>query len=163
MSLSTRFFALLTVLFAFTLIPACGGGDDGNGTGPDGDEFQVFVGTWVASSAVFTNPEAPSESIDVIAFGASLEIVVTSNRRFTITSSAPGEGTETESGDIEVEGGQLALTFDDDGTTDTQRLDYTLSNGDQTLAVSYEGDEEYDFDDDGTDDPAEVEIVLQKE
>lgn len=163
MRLPRRALTLFAALLAFVLVPACGGDDDGDTTGPDDEEFQALVGTWMASSAVFTNSDDPSESFDVVAAGATIQIEVTSDHTYTITSTVPGEGTETESGEIDVEGGQVVLTFDDDGTTETERLDYTLSNNDQTLTVSFEGDDEFDFDGDGEDDPAQVEIVLQKQ
>lgn len=153
---------LLLALLAPLALVLAGCGDDGHDVaGPDDQAFQKLVGTWQASSFEFTSQEDHPESVEVIGLGAEVTVTITPNNRYTLTSALPGEGSETESGDIEVDGDQLVLTADLDG--EVERLDYVLSDGDQRLTISFEDDEGFDFDDDGEDDPASVEIVLEKQ
>ena len=122
-----------------------------------------LVGTWNATSVVF----APCnfqlfESIDVVAEGATVEMVVQSNGRFTITIDFPGEAAEVFSGRIYFEDNTwFAIQFDEDEPGDPTYFGDTLSGNTFTLNGQPE-DAEFDFDDDGNEDCASVFLAFER-
>jgi hypothetical protein len=114
-----------------------------------------IVGTWDATSMVFTRVAAPSTSVNFIAMGVDVELVFASGGVVTLTFTE-GMDTETDTGTWTLDGESITLTFDGDPATGTVTLD-----GD-TLTVNLATGVEYDFDDDGTDEAATLRIVMTR-
>ena len=130
---------------AVALAVACS--DD---TGPSEDEL---VGTWNATKLEFVGGGL---TIDVIAFGATLEMVLRSDQTYTITLGFPGEPSETETGTWSASKDVLTLS-DSDGE---MQFDMSLSGNTLSLANA---DGEFDVNDDGIDDPVKINLTLVKE
>ena len=72
---AARLLSLLALAAVFT--SACG--DSSSSTEPEGLTIADLVGSWGASSALFTNQANPSQTFDIIAAGGSLNITVLGN------------------------------------------------------------------------------------
>ena len=144
---------LIAPLLAVTFVVGCG---DSNGPDSTSEEIvDALVGTWNATSIVFTNKANSSETFDLIGNGGSLSITFTSNGQFSGSSTSP-EGTESLSGTFVVQGTNLITT--DTGESESETIAFTLSGNTLTLTL----DDEFDFDDDGFDEPATLTITLQR-
>jgi hypothetical protein len=69
---AVRLLSLLALAAVFT--SACG--DSSSSTEPEGLTIADLVGSWGASSALFTNQANPSQKFDIIAAGGTLNITV---------------------------------------------------------------------------------------
>lgn len=104
---------------ALLLLVALACGDDG-GTGTDGDNL---VGTWVATSALFTSVAEPAVTADPVEDGdVSLTLVVRADGTITITTLQGGVA-EVDDGTIDVTGSMVAIDLAGDTTSGTIDLD----------------------------------------
>lgn len=104
---------------ALLLLVALACGDDG-GTGTDGE---TLVGTWVATSALFTSVAEPAVTADPVEDGdVSLTLVVRADGTITITTLQGGVA-EVDDGTIDVTGSMVAIDLDGDTTSGTIDLD----------------------------------------
>ena len=144
---------LAAPLLAVTFVVGCG---DSNGPGSTSEEIvDALVGTWNATSMVFTNKANSSETFDLIANNGSLSLTFTATGQFSGSTTFGGE-TETLSGTFVVQGTNLITT--DTGESESETIAFTLSGNTLTLTL----DDEFDFDDDGFDEPATLTIILQR-
>jgi hypothetical protein len=68
----------LLSLIAFVAVSSAGCGDSST-TAPEGLTIADLVGSWGASSALFTNKANPSQTFDIVAAGGTLNITVLSS------------------------------------------------------------------------------------
>lgn len=137
---------------AFTLLalaPACG---DGEAIAP---ELAPLLGTWNATSAVFTNKANPSQSVDVVRqLNAVITLDIRGDGRVTLTLIAFGQ-VQAQSGSVRVEGNTLVLKSDDP-TRPEERFAYQLHGNTLTL----QGESQWDFNQSGVPLPADLRLVL---
>lgn len=131
---------------------AAGCGDDNGGTGPSPSSM---VGTWRATSYELSEVANPSNRIDMVGAGATVRLVLTEAKAFTLTISWLGEqevmtGTWTSSGN--------ALTITIAGETSTFVIGSNRNS--MTLVEEHTG---FDFDDDGEDEDAHVNMAMVRE
>jgi len=119
-------------------------------TGPSEDEL---VGTWNATKLEFVGGGL---TLDVIAFGATLRMVLRDDQTYTITLGFPGEPSETETGTWSASKDVLTLS-DSDGD-----MQFDMSLNGKTLTLTG-ANGEFDVDDDGDDDPVKINLTLVKE
>ncbi|MBT8321759.1 MAG: hypothetical protein KJO90_08860, partial [Eudoraea sp.] len=104
------------------------------------------------------------EGIDIITEGATVQMVVQSNGRFTITINIPEDDPEVVSGTVYFEDGEFfAIQFDDDPPNDPTYFGDTLSNNNTVFEMNGGSDTaEFDFDDDGDEECASVFLRFEK-
>ncbi len=127
----------------------------GDATGLDPVEL---AGTWSALEYRFTNPANTSQTVELIALGGSLSIVIRADSTYTATIQEPGDAPETRSGTVEIQGDTLTISESGQGSP----TPYMARRSGDTLTMTT-SDEDFDFDQDGTDDPADVRIVLVRQ
>lgn len=135
----------LVALFAM----ACG---DATGISPD-----QLAGTWTATSFVFTNQTNATESVDMIALGASFALTIRADGTFTTTLVEPDGTGDVDSGTVDVT--ESILTIADSGQGSPTAYNAVRRGDDMTLTTS---DEDFDFDGDGSDDLADLRIELHR-
>ena len=123
---------LISSTLALVLMTACG---DATGVEPDD-----LAGTWTATSMVFTSTADPTLSVDIVAEGAALTIVLVADATYTFTFTFPGEETENEAGAYTASG--TDLTFSPTGTGSPES--FTLSRDGDTMTLT-DSDELFDF------------------
>jgi len=103
----------------------CGSDDS---TGP---QLQDVVGTWHATKAQVTSlVEAPFvATIDIVASGGTLQVVLNANHTYSSTVTFPGEAPETSSGTYTQTATTLSLINDQNSGGDVIVFDVALSNG----------------------------------
>ena len=153
------FFVLAFLLFS------CSDGGDPVVEANCGPSYCVddLQGTWNATSVVFSPCVfGEFESIDLIAEGATVEMVVQASGRFTITIDFPGEDSEVISGRIFFEDSTwFAIQFDEDEPGDPTYFGDTLSGNTFSLNGGPET-AEFDFDEDGNEECASVDLTFVK-
>ena len=105
----------------------------GCGNDATGPEVADIVGSWHATRAQITSVAHPASTIDIVAIGATLQIVFTANNTFTSTAAFPGEAAETTTGTYTVTAGKLTMTNDQNSGGDVLVFDIALSNGTLSL------------------------------
>ena len=137
----------LTVLAAGLLAVGCG-----ESTGLDSESL---AGTWVATSAVLTNPANTSQTVDLVSEGFRITFVIESDG--SVEGIFEFEGTvDQDSGTLTVVGNEVTLVLDGDPSTGT------ISRSGDTLILNLITGIEWDFDGDNLDEPATLLIVLEK-
>jgi hypothetical protein len=119
-------------------------------TGPSEDEL---VGTWNATELEFVGGGL---TVDVIAFGATLKLVLRDDQTYTVTLGFPGESPEVETGTWSASRDMLTLAQSDGD------MQFDMSLNGNTLSLA-NADGEFDVDDDGDDDPVKINLTLVKE
>jgi hypothetical protein len=119
-----------------------------------GPEVPDLTGTWTATSAVATNVAQPSQSVDLVAAGASLQLTIGADGSATATVDVVGM-IEVSTGSIELVGDEVRLRLDGDLLTGT----YTLL--DSTLTLDLRNGFEWDFGG-GVDVPATLLLVTER-
>lgn len=162
----SKFLVAPFFVFAFLLF-SCSSDDDEDVQANCGPAYCVedLEGTWNATSVLFTPCVFEGfEGIDLIAEGATAQMVVQSNGRFTITISYPGEGSESFSGRIYFEDSTwFAIQFDEDPPNDPTYFGDTLSNNNTVFEMNGGSETaEFDFDDDGEEECASVYLRFEK-
>lgn len=145
--------SILAGALAVMLTTACSDSTDpGDVTGAD------LVGTWDATSAVFT-PDAGGTAIDVVLLGATFEITLNAEGGYTATFiEQPGGTPELEIGTYTVANGVLTLT-----PVGADVETFTIDSLDGNSLVITDTNAEFDFNDDGTDEPANLTVRLAKQ
>ena len=123
---------LISSTLALVLMTACG---DATGVEPDD-----LAGTWTATSMVFTSTADPTLSVDIVAEGATLTIMLVADATYTFTFTFPGEETENEAGAYTASG--TGLTFSPTGTGSPES--FTLSRDGDAMTLT-DSDERFDF------------------
>jgi hypothetical protein len=114
-------------------------------TDPTGVEPADLAGTWTATAIVFTSVANPTLSVDEVADGAAMTLVLSADGEYTLTFVFPGEPNENETGTYTVSGSTLTIT-PPGGSQETIGVS---RNGD-TMTLTL--DDIYDFDDQGEED-----------
>ncbi len=127
----------------------------GDATGLDPVEL---AGTWNAIEYRFTNPANTAQTVELIALGGSLSILIRADSSYTATIQEPGDVPETRRGTVEIRGDTLTISESGQGSP----TPYMARRSGDTLTMTT-SDEDFDFDQDGTDDPADVRIVLVRQ
>ncbi len=117
-----------------------------------------ITGTWNATLVQYTSTADPSKSVDLIADGGTLSIVITAGMNYTLTVSFPGEPVEAEQGTVSL--ADDVVTIDPAGPDVQFDFDFALSGDTMTLTSD---DEEFDFDGDDIDEPAMLLVVLPRQ
>jgi hypothetical protein len=117
-----------------------------------------LAGSWVASEYRFTNPANTAQTVDLVAVGGSLSLMIMADGNYTVTIQEPGNVPETRSGTVEVRGDTLTISESGQGSP----TDYLAQRSGDTLTMTT-SDEEFDFDQDGTDEPADVRAVYVRQ
>lgn len=148
----SRFLRAALAFPALALLALAPGCDDGNPTAPG---IAPLIGTWNATSALFTNRANPSQSVDVVRqLKAVITLDIRGDGRATLTLIAFGQ-IQTQSGSARVEGDTLILKADDP-TRPEDRFAYQLQGNTLTL----QGRSEWDFNQSGVPLPADLRLVL---
>lgn len=133
---------------------------DDDPTGPD--DAELFVGTFVATSMIFT-PDGGGSPIDVIPFGASLTVTIDAQGDFSWTLTPPGQPAENEVGTLDVDASAHTVTVDfQDPEADDIFADYSFSADGEVLTLQAD-DVQFDLNQDGVDDPASVQVIMERQ
>ena len=124
-------------------------------TDPTGVEPANLAGTWTATAIVFTSIANPTLSVDEVADGATMTIVLSADGTYTLTFVFPGEENENEMGTYTVSGSTLTIT----PTGGTQETMGVSRNGD-TMTLTL--DDIYDFDGDQVEEDATLVVTLTR-
>ena len=116
------------------------------------------VGTWIASQWTFVSTDSAS-TVDVIAIGADLTVVLQTSGRYTLIVTYPNDPTEYETGVLSFSGDQMTITSDNPNEGITV-MTWSVSGTSMTLLST---DDDFDFDDDGNSEPAIMTIVLDRQ
>ena len=127
----------------------------GDATGLDPVEL---AGTWNAIEYRLTNPANTAQSVELIAAGGSLTLVIRADSTYTATIQEPGGAPDTQSGTVEIRGDTLTISESGQGSP----TPFMARRSGDTLTMTT-SDEEYDFDQDGTDDPADLRMVFVRQ
>ncbi len=121
---------LISSALALLLMTACG---DATGVEPDD-----LAGTWVATSLVFTSVADNTVSVDEVALGAAVTLVLVADATYTFTFVF-GLENENEAGGYTVTGTNLNLSPTGTGSPET----FTISRDGDTMTLTVV--EEFDF------------------
>lgn len=156
--MKTSIIRSLSLIALFILIASCSSDDSGGSLTGTNISISDIQGSWTVTSFVFDRAaEGPVLRIDLIDEGITASMTIQSNGRFTITSTVPGGGQDSISGQMSFDEDLLLVEFDDE-PGEEEFFSIQLTNNDNNLLIS--GPAEYDFDEDGTDEPAIVSISL---
>ena len=110
---------LISSALALVLVTGCG-----DATGVTADDL---AGTWTTQSMFFTSVAEPLLSVNLVAFGASLTLVLGADETYSSTFVFPGgEPTEEEMGTYTMSGSTLTLS--------------ETGAGSRTFTISWDGD-----------------------
>ncbi len=140
--------ARLLFLLLLSSAVAFGGCDNLTGDGKGGPLAEL-AGVWLATHYVMTNPANTLQSVDLIAEGEWVSIMIDSDGGFTYSEYEAGMPPSTDEGLVTVEGDTLWVAIA--GESEPYLLRYELSGDLLTLRTDQE---EWDFDNDGTAEPA---------
>ena len=133
------------------VVSGCGG--DGNG--PNQDQF---VGTWNATSVVYTNQANTAQKVDLVAEGATVVVVLAASGNYIITATLPGEAPDVTTGTWSASAD--VLTLHETGVAFSLQFDWNLAGS--TLTISG-ADSEFDFNGDGVPEAAKLGVVLERQ
>lgn len=122
----------------------------------DGTSVTVssLVGTWVATSALFTSVANPLDTFDAIVDGdAALTLVIRSDDTVTLTVTESGF-TDVDNGTIAVDGSMVTLELDGDVSTGT------ISRDGDRLQIGLDTDVSFDFG--AGEEPATLDLTLTR-
>ena len=141
---------LITSALALILMSACTDGlVDVN--------VDEIVGTWNATSMVFTSDADSEVSVDLIAEGATLSVVLSAEGTYSLLIQEPGFEPEDEGGTYSVDG--AILTLDPNEFEEDDSFETVLNGNSLTLTSS---DDEFDFNDDEIEEAASLEVRMSR-
>ncbi len=114
-----------------------------------------IVGTYDATTMVFTSVADPNTTADVLAMGYTFTIQFNANGTLS-TAFTLGGSTDTDSGTYMIDGSNFTLTIGGDPSTGT------ISKSGDRLTIMLMTGVEFDFNDDGTDEPATLRLVVER-
>jgi len=94
-----------------------------------GNQIPDVAGNWHASRAQVTSVANSANTIELIAFGATIQVVFSANHTFVTTATFPGEAPDVSTGTYTVTATKLTLTNDQASGGDIQVFDVALNNG----------------------------------
>ncbi len=138
---------LISSALALLLMTACG---DATGVEPDD-----LAGTWVATSLVFTSVADNTVSVDEVALGAAVTLVLVADATYTFTFVS-GLENENEAGGYTVTGTNLNLS--PTGTVSPET--FTISRDGDTMTLT--GSDTFEFDPEVGEEAATMVITLTR-
>jgi hypothetical protein len=138
---------LISSALALLLMTACG---DATGVEPDD-----LAGTWVATSLVFTSVADNTVSVDEVALGAAVTLVLVADATYTFTFVF-GLENENEAGGYTVTGTNLNLSPTGTGSPET----FTISRDGDTMTLT--GSDTFEFDPQVGEEAATMVITLTR-
>lgn len=126
------------------------------GTGPK-KELAPLVGTWNGQVVLLTNQSNPSQSVDIIAEGATFSISILATGTYTAHVSFFGNPAPPEIGTVTVSGNQITIA-PTGGTEPPTTGTWAIQGG----VLTVDGETEFDFNLDGTREAATVHMELTK-
>lgn len=139
---------LLLVAWVGSAGAACG--SDSTGT-----SLANIVGTWHATTAVVTSVANPSTSANLIALGATLQIVFSANLTYNSTINLPGNAPEVSTGTYVETATQLTLH---DASSSGDIVTFSLAQSGGTLLLT--GGTPFTFNFGSGDVPAKFDLTL---
>ncbi|MFN8177903.1 MAG: lipocalin family protein [bacterium] len=139
--------ALLVLLGTWT---GCGK-DDTTGPSPQG-----VVGTWQATKIEYVQ-QSPPASVDLIALGATAQLVLDSDHTFVYTLTASGQSPDVNSGTWQLSG--QVMTVSPEGMPFSWQFEITLAANKLTLTGA---DGEFDFNGDDVMEPAKMNLEFSR-
>lgn len=132
----------LPVLFAIaaTAVPGCSDEDP-----VEAPSVENFARNWHLTSCTYRSQANPPASVDLVASGWVIDLVVNDNGRLRYAWTPPGGDLAFWDGNWSVDGGALVVTRDGNGFS--WEFEARVQESSMTLAGA---SAEYDFDDDGT-------------
>jgi hypothetical protein len=115
-------------------------------------------GTWEASVFRFVSLPVRADTVDVIADGGRLTVMISDDASYSVGIAEPDELPLLETGTALIDEGRLILIG---GLAPDEPQVFNFELAGDTLSL--EGEGEFDFDADGVDDPAIVEAVLERQ
>ena len=101
-----------------------------------------IVGSWHATSAVVTEVANPANTANLIALGATVQIVFNANLTYSSTFTFPGQGAQTSTGTYVLTATQL--TMQDDQASGGEVITFAIAQSGGTLLLT--GGTPFDFD-----------------
>ena len=137
------------ILWIVAVMLAMAGAGCNDSTSPEDITIQDLVGTWVASSFVYTGVDDPAQQVDLIESGGSFTMTISDAGAFTGTTVYEPMGTLTYTGTLSISNRTLTQDFDD---ADVPTLTWTISEfaNDSMTIEGAQGP--FDFTDNGLDD-----------
>ncbi len=124
----------------------------------NGGPLADLVGIWLATDIELTNSTNPAQSVNLIADGQWVSIVIESDGEFTYTEYETGRTPHSDNGLATVQGDTLWIAVA--GEEEPFLFRYELTGDILTLRSDQE---EWDFNDDGTDEPALAVYTFQRQ
>ena len=135
------------------VIGSIGAGCGSDSTGANG--LPNIVGTWHASSAVVTSVANPATSSNLIALGASLQVVFNANLTYTSTVTIPGQAADVSNGTYVETATTLSLH---DAVNPADVVTFSLAVNGAALVLT--GGSPFTFDFGAGDVPARFDLTL---
>jgi hypothetical protein len=118
-------------------------------------------GTWSATLAEFVSVANPSVKFDLIAKGATVRLVLTAGKTFTLTITPQGEPVLEAAGTwSNPEADQLTLSFTSGAMQGGMNFELSMSGDTLTLSGA---DYMFDVDDNGTDEPVKFNVTMARQ
>ena len=156
--------SLLSYLLFFVFVvglTACAD-DDEEGISLVGPNFSIsdITGTWNATQAIFGTVSGAAISVDVVAQGGSVVLVVSSDGSFTVTVTENGGTPVVDTGRMGFDEDLFAIGFDP-FPEDYEFFAATFSGSMFTISGG-NGLVEFDVDNDGVEEPADIDFIFQR-
>jgi len=123
--------ALTAAVFVGVLLSGCGD----SSTEPDGLTLDDLVGSWGATSAVFTNNANSSQKVDIVALGGELNVTVLTQGRAR-TWLTVGEFYDEWDAQLSLNGNQLTST---PAESSRRTRHYTIAFQGDTFTMTSDG------------------------
>ena len=94
-----------------------------------GNQIPDVVGTWHATKAQVTSVANAANTVDLVAIGSTIQVVLNANHTFVTTATFPGEAPDVSTGTYTVTATKLTLTNDQASGGDVEVFDVALNNG----------------------------------
>ena len=146
----------MKIVRKLVLIGAVGGLGAGCSDSTGSSDLPDIVGSWHATTAVVTSVANPATSANLIALGATFQIVFNANLTYSSTVNFPGEPVDISTGTYVVTATQLTVHNDQSSGGDIITFSLSLSGGTLTLT----GGTPFSFDFGAGDVPATFNLTL---
>lgn len=130
---------LATLLLALGLGAAACGDDE---VGPGEWTIEDLQGTWVITQLEYTADDDNNETFDVIDEGTTGTIVINGNGSYTLTLSAPGPITNTQTGTFNIDDNGNVVDSNEPGTLNISRSGDTITIRDESVTFDFDEDPE---------------------
>jgi hypothetical protein len=158
---------LLRTLFAGAVAAAVAAGCGDSATGSNGVTIADLVGEWNATKFEYTNQANASQVVDLMQFGAALNITVAGTGAFAGTFRETAVSpTDNITGTIEISGSTMTLTFTAPPEFVGDPISGSFDLAGDVLTLNATSGVDFDFSvigGDPGDVPADLELVMQRQ